>query len=130
VITCVTAPEHFQVSDGYAAFRPTGEVTLSQGVALVTVAIKFARAQKIPRLLVDVTRLTGFQPPDLIARYDMAKEWAEAGQSGLRFVMVAPAKLIDPQRFGVVVARNRGLDANIFASEEEALRWLLDAPAK
>ena len=126
----MTAPEHFQISEGYAAFRPTGEVTLPQGVALVTAAIKFSREQKISRLLIDITRVTGFQPPDLVARYDMAKDWAEAGQSAVKVVMVAPARLIDPQRFGMVVARNRGLDANIFASEDEALRWLLDAPAK
>lgn len=125
----MTAPEHFQLSEGYAAYRPAGEVTLLQGVALVTAAIHYAREQKIPRLLLDVTRLTGFPSPDLIARYDMAKEWAEAGESALKVVMVAPAHLIDPQRFGVVVARNRGLNVNTFPSEAEALQWLLETPA-
>jgi hypothetical protein len=33
--------------------------------------------------------------------------------------------MIDQQHIGVIVARNRGLRANVFATEGEALVWLL-----
>jgi len=33
--------------------------------------------------------------------------------------------LLDPQRFGVLVARNAGLRAFISSNENEALEWLL-----
>ena len=33
--------------------------------------------------------------------------------------------MLDPDRFGITVARNRGLFANVFTSETEALAWLL-----
>ena len=38
--------------------------------------------------------------------------------------VVAPSELIDAEKFGVTVARNNGLLADIFTSEQEALLWL------
>ena len=35
--------------------------------------------------------------------------------------------LIHPDRFGEIVARNRGADTRVFTVEDEALRWLLAA---
>jgi hypothetical protein len=42
--------------------------------------------------------------------------------------MVARAEMIHPHKFGVTVARNRGLVSNIFPTESEARAWL-DAKA-
>jgi hypothetical protein len=38
-------------------------------------------------------------------------------------------EFMDPELFEVTVARNRGLFGNVFDSEEEALKWLLDPRA-
>jgi hypothetical protein len=38
--------------------------------------------------------------------------------------MVARAEMIDPEKFGVTVAANRGLVSNIFTTELEARAWL------
>jgi len=38
--------------------------------------------------------------------------------------VVVRAEMIDPEKFGILVARNAGLDANVFADEAEALSWL------
>jgi hypothetical protein len=35
--------------------------------------------------------------------------------------------LIDPARFGVTLARNRGLMLDVFTSEAEALAWLRES---
>ena len=109
----------------YAHYSPLGEVTLPEGVALVTKSIRFCRAQKIPRLLVDTTGLIGFPPPQLHERYWFAKEWAHEAQGKMVVAMVAREEMIDPQRFGVLAARNAGLRSFISASESEALAWLL-----
>ncbi len=42
----------------------------------------------------------------------------------MRAVMVARPEWIDPQKFGVIVAANRGFDANVFPKEAEAIAWL------
>ena len=42
-----------------------------------------------------------------------------------RAALIALPNMIDPERFGETVARNRGADARIFASEAEAVAWLI-----
>jgi hypothetical protein len=78
----------------------------------------------VTHLLVDVTGLTGFEPPSLASRYFIVLEWAEAALGIDRFVMVAEARMIDPNKFGVTVAADAGLTAEIFPSESEAVNWL------
>ena len=34
-------------------------------------------------------------------------------------------EMIDPGKFGVIVARNAGMNADVFADEPEALAWLV-----
>ena len=117
--------QRLEMLDGYCRFRPRGEVSLVEAVALVTSAIAFCRDQKIPRLLVNVTGLTRLSTPTLVDRYLMAEEWAREAKGSVVVAMVAVPELIHPERFGVKVAADRGLRADIFTSEREALGWLL-----
>ncbi len=93
-------------------------------VRSISEALSQASVKGIKRLLVDSTGLTGFPPPDLPERFFMAEHWAR-NSSGLIFSMVALPEMIDPFRFGVLVARGRGLFADIFRSDAEAVEWLL-----
>ncbi len=110
--------------EGYAVFRPTGEVSLAQAVQLVTSALVAAREQQIKKLLVVGTGLTGFEPPSISNRYFLMQEWARAAQGSVCVAMVIKPELIDAQKFGVTVGENAGLRNNVFASEQEALAWL------
>jgi hypothetical protein len=121
----MTLPEHMQVVTNYAHYSPRGEVTLSEGVALVTNAIRFCREKEIARLLVDTTSLIGFPPPMIYERYWFSQEWAHEAKSKLVISMVARKEMIDPQKFGVLVARNAGLNVEVSPSLSEALAWLL-----
>ena len=110
-----------------AVFRPVGSVSFDQVVFLVSAAIAAARRRKARELLVDTTGLTGFPPPGTGERFLAVVEWAEEASGGLRLAMVARQEMIDPNKFGVTVASNRGLTSNIFPTEAEARAWL-DAP--
>jgi hypothetical protein len=114
---------HF--SEGYAVYRPVGEVALHAAAAAVTQVIKLSHQHQVTRLLVDITALTGFEPPSLSERYEMVVQWADAARGQIKLAMLSRPEMIDPQRFDVTVARNRGMHANIVASEAEALAWLL-----
>lgn len=114
----------FENCDGYACFRPSGEVTFNEAVGIVSQAISQAADKGIKRLLVDTTGLRGFPHPTTSERYFMAEKWATQAR-GLRLSVVARPELIDPARFGVMVARNRGLFTNVFPSEPEAIAWLM-----
>src|SRR5258708_12686503 len=73
------SPEFFSIAEGYGRFCPQGQMSLQEAAALVTRAIVFCRDNKIPKLLVDVTRLTGFPSPSVVDRYWFVREWpAEA----------------------------------------------------
>jgi hypothetical protein len=116
----------FQIVDGRAVFRPSGKVSLREATALVTAAIRLARERAIGRLLVVTSGWAELPSPSVSERYEFAKEWAEAAESSIRVAVVARPQLIDHEKFGVTVARNRGLIADVFTSEEQALAWLLN----
>lgn len=117
-------PEHFLLADGYARYCPVGQVTLQQGVNLLSIAIAYARKQGITRLLIDSTGLTGFDPPTTLERFTLGGQIARAAQGSVKVALVVPAVMIDPKKFGLTVARNRGMVGDVFTSEAEALEWL------
>lgn len=107
-----------------AVYRPDGFVTFDEAVTRVRTAIRVARSGGAKDLLVDTTGLTGFSSPDTFQRFLAAVAWAEQAAGRLRLAMVARPEMIDPKKFGVTVARNRGLISNIFTSDTEARHWL------
>jgi hypothetical protein len=118
---------HYEISGGYAAFRPTGPASFGQAVAAIATAIRFCSERQIGRVLVDTTALVGIEVPAFSRRYFMAQEFAKAAAQGMRLVLVADQSLIDPQKFGVTASANAGLRANVFPTEAEAIAWLLAA---
>lgn len=114
----------FEAGADFATCRVTGEHTLEEGVALVTAAILRARELGIGKLLLDVSSVTGFEPPSLAARHWFMDEWAKAARSQVRIAMVARAEHIHAERFGVIAGRNFGMDSNVFEDEGQALAWL------
>lgn len=123
-------PKYFHQLENHAVFRPTGELKLKlkqmeEMVEMVTGAILYARATGERRLLVVLTEVTGFPPPKLTARYQFVRKWARASEGKVRVAVVTTAEMIDPNRFGVTVATNAGMEANVFVDEKEALEWLV-----
>ena len=122
-------PASFHLAGNRAVYRPVANVTFEEAVALVREAIVLACQHQARELLVDSTRLTGFLSPDTLQRFFAAIQWAEAGAGRLHLAMVALSEMIDPQKFAVTVAANRGLVSNIFPSEAEAVAWLDETSA-
>jgi CheY-like chemotaxis protein len=127
--TALDDPDHFVLEAGRGLYRPAGSVSFDRAVALVRSAIAAARRHRVRDLLVDTTALSGFASPDTFERFLAAVEWAEEARSRVRLAMVARAEMIHPQKFGVLVAANRGLLSNIFTTEAEARAWLAEPPA-
>jgi hypothetical protein len=117
-------PRNFEIDGERGYFRPTGAMSLDQAVGLVNDALAFARRKELREMLVDVTGLTGFPAPTMYERFTLATQWAETAGSRIRLSVVARKELIHEQKFGITVARNRGLDSNIFTTQKEAIAWL------
>jgi hypothetical protein len=117
--------QFFEVVGDHAEYRPTGQASLKQMVEMVETAIVFAREQSVRRLLVVTSGLTGFNSPSIGDRYFFLRDWGEAARAFVRVAIVPTPEMIDPRKFGVTVAANAGFDSNVFASEVDALAWLL-----
>jgi hypothetical protein len=122
----MNTPEHFEIMDAYARYRLSGHGSLAEAAGKVIEAITFAREQGIPKLLIDTTKWTGHDKPDTLERFHFAQVFTEAARSAVKLAMVVRPELMDPRKFEVTVAKNRGLNGNVFDSEKDALIWLLD----
>lgn len=122
------APEHFEVMEDYCRYRLTGHGSLAEAANKVIEVIKFAQEQGVHKLLIDTTKWTGHSKPDALERYTVAEAFAKAASSTekLRICMIVRPELMDPNKFEVIVATNRGMIGNVFDSEKDALGWLLD----
>ena len=120
----VDQAEKFEIAGEYASFSPEGRMSLEEAVGLVSHAIARCYDQKIARLLIDATRLTGFPPPTIFERYEFVHEWAREAR-GVAVAMIARPEHIDPEKFGVTVAHNAGLRCDVFTGGSEALAFLL-----
>ena len=120
------APEHFEVMPEYCCYRLLGHGPLEEAASKVIEAITYAREQGMRKLLIDTTKWTGHASPDTLDRYQWASAFSEAARSAVKVAMVVRPELMDPEKFEVTVARNRGLRGNVFDSEKEALAWLLE----
>jgi hypothetical protein len=125
----MNTPEHFETMEDYSCYRLFGHGTLEKAANKVIEAITFAREQGIRNLLIDATQWTGHPNPTTMERFDWAEAFAKAALTKVKVAMVVPAEFMDPERFEVTVARNRGLFGNVFDSEQDALEWLLNPKA-
>ncbi len=114
-----------EVRDGCAFYRPTGEVTLARAMQLCDQAIAYARDRRVPKLFINAQGLSGFPSPTLPERYFLARQWAATAQGRVQLSLVIHREMMDPEKFGVMVARNVGMNADVFSEEGEALDWLL-----
>jgi len=93
----------------------------------------FLAADRDPRnaILIDTRAVTGPGPSTadryeiglLLARLSASQRWRS------RAAILMSAELVDPDRIGEVVARNRMANVRVFTSHAEALAWLHQAPA-
>ena len=117
--------DDIKVVDECAFCRPQGRVTMEQAVAQVIEAIRHCRANAVPQLMFNGHGLTGFPSPSLPERYFIARQLAAAAEGQVQVGLVVHAHMIDPEKFGIQVARNAGMNADVFDNEPAALAWLL-----
>ena len=108
----------------YLEARFFGEFTLDRFVQQIALAVKACHEGKVSLLLINATAIQG--RPSTVDRYEFASKGASLAH-GLK--VAAYARLDQIDRFGAVVAQNRGLDVKEFADREKALAWLLGTDA-
>lgn len=118
-------PEFFEQVDKRGYYRPVGEVTFDHGVGMVARAMVYARENGMTELLANVRGLRSpYSTLTVFDRYSMAVRWAEAAGTALRVALVARDEMMDPDKIGLLMAQNRGVNGDVFTDEIEALAWL------
>jgi hypothetical protein len=119
-VTETTHPDHVRI-DVSGTFSPDGiAAAFERGFAC-------AARDGVDALLADVRQVTG-QPPSLAERYALANRVSElqaARHPLIRFAMLGHVPMVHAERFGEIVATNRGAVVKAFTDEAEALAWLL-----
>jgi hypothetical protein len=117
-------PAHCELAGPVLCFRPRGKFTLVSIRELTLQVIYWARQHQVGKLLINGTAVEGVPSPNLADRYFYMREFAAAAAGVIKLAAVLPREAIDPEKFGVVVGRNAGLDNDVFTNEAEALAWL------
>ena len=121
----MTTLDYFTIEEKFVAFTPKGKYEFEELIEAIGDAISHCSKNNFKRLFVDLTEIVNLKSPTLGSRYKVIKEWASRSKGIVTIAMVVPEKILDPERFGIMVAINEGLKSNGFTSREEALEWLL-----
>ena len=122
--------EHFEPKKGYAVFCPMGEFSFDEMAHLISRAVVLCRRQKIRKLLIISTGVTGFHPPEISERYNLVERIASEAASMVKIAHVASHEWVHSGKFDVMAAHNRRLDTENFHTQSAALEWLLQAEKK
>ena len=114
----------------------TGEFSLEEAKRTFLEMLVAISHNKVNKVLVDGRQLEG--EPETMERFyygDFAaqsvKRFTERdGSANIQFAYVLHEPVLDPQRFGEQVARNRGMFIKCFDNLKEALGWLGNPAAR
>jgi len=119
---------------GYLLALLAGVFTLDEAEAVSLRFLQASAEHHLPNVLVDVRQVLG--QPTVAERYAYSEfvaievlSLAAGGGPVMRLAYVGYAPLMDPNRFGVMVARNRGVQVTVTEDVNEALQWLGVPPA-
>ena len=112
--------------EGYLEVRFLGAFSVARFKSQVELAVRACDERSQTRVLLDYTPLSGV--PTIVDRYEISAHGSAAAAHLQKVVGLAtPEQMGD--KFGALVARNRGLNVNVFTSRDEAVAWLLkDTP--
>ena len=117
----------FTEGQGFLEARFLRTLSLEHHKGQILQSVQAARARKLTRLLVDLRGMTGYSP-STTDRFEIGSFGAEVS-GGIRVAIVLTTRQSrDP--FAAKVARNRGLEIEVFDDPSEALEWLLGKAAK
>jgi hypothetical protein len=112
--------------DGYTAVRFLGKFSVQGFQRRAEAAAQACRDGGTGRLFVDATAYDVV--PTILERYELASHAVKIS-AGLRVAVLISQAFLDPNKFGIMVAQNRGLTVDAFTDREEAVDWLLAAPS-
>ena len=125
-----------RAESGLLYVEVAGDFSLEEAESTFREILEAVARHRAEKVLFDGRKLTG--NPTTMERFYygafVAKSVAGLGDHGMspatQFAYVLTEPILDPRRFGEIVAVNRGMFVKAFDNLEDALGWLRIAPAK
>ena len=119
----LTPPEFVELVGDRAFFRPVLTTDFHDALRRCMAAVQWARDAGCNDMIVNVRGISGMEAITTFMRYEVAVAWAQSAGT-MRVALVVPEHLMDPNKFALLMAQNRGVNGDAFVSEAEALQWL------
>ena len=117
------APEFVERIGTRAFYRPVLSASFHDALKLCTAAVNWAREQGCADMLVNVRGISGMEMITPFMKYEVAVSWAQSA-GNMRIALVVPDELMDPNKFALLMAQNRGVNGDAFTMEADAMQWL------
>ena len=121
----------FEAKEEFLHCRAKGVYSFEDGCWMIHEVVEESIQRGASRVLVDCMLIVG--SPTMADRYALAEFLAQevfaciiAGKIVPRLAVLGREPLVDPNRLGELVARNRGVQTKVLEEMEEAERWLAD----
>jgi hypothetical protein len=108
--------------EGFLEVRFLGSFSIERFKGQAEAASRACRERECEKLLVDVTRLEARLTT--VDRYELASHAVRVSW-GLKVALYVRPDFLDPKKFGILVAQNRGLAVDAFTDRPAAVDWLL-----
>ena len=108
--------------DNWVVARLSGVADIEKAHARFEEIAQACDRMSTKRLIVDVTNAA--LPLSATDKFEMGRHAVVFAQHGIKVAVVATPDQLDPERFGEVVARNRGVNIRLFTDVEAAEEWL------
>lgn len=116
-------PEFVERVGQRAFYRPVLTAEFHDALERCMAAVRWARDAGCSDMVVNVRGIAGMEAITAFMKYEVAIAWAQSAGT-MRVALVVPDHLMDPEKFALLMARNRGVNGDAFTTEAEALRWL------
>lgn len=122
-------PIHYEVQGhtDYLELVCTADYAPDLPVRIAAEGLRRASRAGHRALLLDIRGVTG-RAPTMSERYEQAVQFADLQAQTtprIKVALLGTEPMIHPQRFGEIVATNRGAQFRAFTDEAAALEWLL-----
>ena len=121
----------FEAKEEFLHCRASGVYSFEDGCLMFDEVVAESTQRGATRVLVDCLLIDG--SPSMVERYGLAEFLAQevvgsiiAGKIIPRLALLGREPLVDPNRFGELVATNRGVQMKKVEQMEDAVKWLVD----
>ena len=119
----LTPPEFVERIGSRAFYRPVLSASFHDALQRCLAAVTWAREQGCADMIVNVRGISGMEAITAFMKYEVAVGWAQSAGT-MRVALVVPDELMDPNKFALLMAQNRGANGDAFTNEADALQWL------